>query len=326
MKLDLMRKPTAFRLFVLLLLTVGLIILIRTGHSASMYKSPDNVIPPVISDAQEKRLLAAIPGHAIYLEGFLPCDDCPNQLKMVVKILDKANKQVNTVVIKEGFRQVPAGDLQASIIGKHVLIAGERAQGDQIVIFQLMPPFAVEKSIWCYHPTISNKGTRVAYISRMLRYTSQTNTTVISVLDMSDNGLKSHVVYPPENASKQDPEPWVESEDQRRILVSPISWNANDTQMAFFERVGDKNEFDLVKIDLREGLDAAAATYRMKINTNVLLKKGTPDIPEHLVFFVDKIRWLDDEKIEAILHPQYYWETQKLTLPIGSSESKKKRP
>lgn len=271
------------------------------------------------SAGEETALLAESPRYRLYFQDFLPLG--PAEWGIVLEIHDKRSKRTHITNVQEALMEggKRRDYIKAAIVGNRSVILGDRAHGDQLVVLQLKPPSAVEKSILCLFPSISQVGKRVVYQNWIRRFIQEEHTVVLSVLDVCDDDLKTYVIYPPDNAKRQDPKPYVEKPEGRRLRFSPISWSGNDERIVFFELFDKPREFYLVEVDFSKGLDAAIS-YRTKIDVDQLLKKGAN--PSGSAFWVKKITWLDEKRIEGTFSHKKYCKSDKLILPLPSAGTK----
>jgi len=271
----------------------------------------------------DSTVLARSEEWVIEFQGFVPCEECPYQKVLELRVVHEEG-EVFLVRLDEELREVGEKDIKVSVQGQYGILVAPRQHGEVVLLFELDPKrgFIVRASHLSRASALSPDGLRVAYANWSLRFVRETHTLVLSIAEISDSGIQDRVVYPVSHAEDQNPKPWERIAARRLTAVSPFFWGDDGSRLLFFERQGERGPFYSVMLEL-EDRPMPLMRRRREISVDGLLRKGIAP-PHRVGFYVETVKWRDREHVlivEGSLSDQAYWRTEKVRVAFPSHEA-----
>lgn len=253
--------------------------------------------------------------YAVTLEQYTHQPGQTNIGKVTLRIENKKQKTATQVVLETEFVSNPEHDAVRAIVGAHLLIVGDRL-GDaaQIIVMELEPPYAQIVSAKSPSVSVSPTSTKVLYESWRIRASEESQTSVLSLIDLTATRPTAIVVYPVSNARNQKVEAWEERAVDRHVIVSPLSWSTNERTVVFVERLGNGGDFGFVEIDLAGGVNKARV-YREAIDTAHLVE---PNFNAAARLLIDAVEWRSDSRVVMSLVYEEYFKYLRFALTLPS--------
>jgi hypothetical protein len=263
--------------------------------------------------------------YKVSIEGFLPCGECSIPWKLRLRVLDKATGEVRQAELETGIKEAPEETLVTRIVGARVLVIGKGLQGVAAAIIDVAPHIRVVAAIKSYHLVLSPTGSTIIFESWRVRDQEETQTAILSLLDVIDPAA-TRVVFPPENVATQTSTPWEPDPERQHAITSPISWRRDGKKVVFVDSLGTRGRYFLVEVDVsRDG--AAPVVWSRAIETAYLLdpvvvaRSGGGLVPQLVVETID---WVGDARVALSFVYEEYWRCLRLAVFLPSLSGPKR--
>jgi hypothetical protein len=264
-------------------------------------------------------LLAENAEYRVWSEGFAWCTDCAYEtIVLWLGVEDRLRKETHRFQLKADLEADPEySNIRGKIAHDRFALVGDRHGGLQVAaVLQLAPDVKLLNRRDCSKAGISDDGTRVACTSPIPLHLSIPTKVVLNVLDVGAEPLRWVVVYPPENAARQNPDPIIRGSQLQKTskeIWSDLSWSPDSKEVVFVE--ASAAGFTVVEVDLRSGLSAPRAHQGRPFDYGTVV--GSPGKAIVDGGWFRAIEWLPNHRLKIAL-PKDFPECAAFSITVPS--------
>jgi len=156
-------------------------------------------------------------------------------------------------------------ELVASLAYDKAIVSGATGSCPLAAVLSFGKDPRIDRIIPVIAPSHAKVPGHLAFLSWQDRGNVNTHTAVVNIWRSTPQGLVSQVVYPPQNAMNNDPQPWIGGADSI-ALVSPLVWSPDASHLGFVVRSGDNFVYSFVDVSLANLAAPSIRRYSLSLS------------------------------------------------------------